>query len=48
LRGREQPLTKKPSAKVPTILLVEDEQEVATEIKGALEGRLSRAYGFPG
>ena len=32
-------MTKKPSAKVPTIPLVENEQEMATEIKGALEGR---------
>jgi two-component system OmpR family response regulator len=32
-------LTKRPSAKVPTILLVENEQEMSTEIKGALEGR---------
>jgi len=31
-------LTKKPSANVPAILLVENEQEVAAEIKRALEG----------
>ena len=31
-------MTKKPSANVPAILLVENEQEVAAEIKRALEG----------